>query len=105
VKLYRIVHDDPPSLADLKSDRDRGRPRPVNDAMVRLWEGFSAFDSEERARIKARTYPVMGGYIAELDIPEGSSIRFEQTTKARGHYTIWGDPDAVGRCVIAVLAV
>jgi hypothetical protein len=105
VRLYRIVRGDPPTAADFESDRARGRARPVDPTMEALWDSFSAFDTEDRARRKAQDFPVLGTWIAELELREGGPIRWERTTKARGHYTVWGRPAAVCRRVVRVVGV
>ncbi len=105
MRLFRIVRSDPPGQEDFKSDRERGRPPPVDPRMVPLQDGFSAFDTEDRARSKALTFPALGAFIAELEIPESGRIRFERTTKARGHHTVWGRPGDIAPCVVAVTKV
>jgi hypothetical protein len=104
VRLYRVVRTNPPTAADFESDRARGR-QPADPAMGALWDGFSAFDTEDRARRKAQDFPVLGGWIAELELREGGPIRWKRTTKARGHYTVWGRPATVCRCVVRVVGV
>jgi hypothetical protein len=103
VRLYRVVQSIPPTLDDFESDRKRGRPTPVDPTMRPLVDGFSAFNSEARARSKAQTYLGPGSYIAELEIPEGSAIRFRRTTRARGHYTVWGKPAEITQRVVGVV--
>jgi hypothetical protein len=99
--LYRIVLTDPPSVADFLSEASRGVERRVRPEYERLRSGVSVFDTEDRARQRATKWPWLGGYIAELDLPEdGGRIRYERTTDSRGHYTIWGQPeDLLGRVV------
>jgi hypothetical protein len=104
VVLYRIVLTDPPSHADFLSEASRGITRRVRPEYERLRSGVSVFDTEERARQRAAKWPWLGGFIAELDLPdEGGSIRYERTTDSRGHYTLWGQPeDLTGRVVRVV---
>jgi hypothetical protein len=85
--LYRIVRTDPPTLEDFLSNAARGRPLPDNPADVRVWDGLSVYSTEAQARRKRRTSPVLGQFIATLEVPADGSIRFERTRGA-GHFTI-----------------
>lgn len=78
---------------------------PIDPAMLPLWDGLSVFDTEQRSRSKAQAFPALGGWIAELELPEGGPIRFERTTRSRGHYTVWGSARAVCRSVVRVIVV
>lgn len=100
--LYRVVRSIPPLAADFRSNQARGRlvPPRADSETRRLWDGVSAWDSEALARWTAQAYPATGAFIAALDIPEGSLIRFEPT-RGRGHYTLWGEPTALLACVVA----
>ena len=104
--FYRVVRSNPPTEADFLSDRERGRPEPADVRLLRLMDGLSVFDSEDRARGKAVRYPSLGSFIAALDIPAGDDrFRFERTTTSRGHYTLWGDPATLQRLVTLVVPV
>jgi hypothetical protein len=103
--LYRIVLTDPPTLQDFTTDAAMGRPPPSQhpDA-IRLADGLSAYATLAQARNKARVYPWLGRYVAMLDIPTISSIRFERTLPgSRGHHTVWGDPIELLACVVSVV--
>jgi hypothetical protein len=65
------------------------------------------FNTEDRARQKATRWPWSGGFVAALDIPdeEGGAIRYERTTESRGHYTLWGRPEALLARVVRVVEV
>lgn len=73
--------------------------------MLPLWDGFSAFDTEQRARNKAQAFPASGRWIAELEVHEGEPLAFQRTTRARGHYTVWGSPSFICRRVARVIVV
>lgn len=88
--FYRIVKSDPPAETDFLSDRERGRPQPSNPADLVLWDGLSMFDNEHAARSVARRYPIIGGFIAVVDIPPDGPFRHESTLRA-GHHTVWGN--------------
>ena len=45
------------------------------------------------------------GYVAELRVPAAGAIRYERTTKSRGHYTLWGDPEVMRRSVVRVTPI
>jgi hypothetical protein len=92
--FYRIVQTNPPALADFISDRDSGRSMPGRK-WLHTWDGFSVMDSEAGARELAAEYPRLGGYIAAIEVVEGSGIRTERTHNREGHYTMWGTPEVV----------
>jgi hypothetical protein len=71
----------------------------------RLWDGISAFDTEDRARRKPLNFPFLGSDIWTLDIAEDGLIHYERTTRSRGHFTLWGDPDLILSPVVATMAV
>ena len=95
VLLYRIVRSDPPTIEDLRSHEEFGIPLRRDDPVSRrLASGISLFDSLDRARKQARRKPWLGdAYIAELAIP-AHGVRIEKTA-GPGHYTAWGDADAM----------
>jgi hypothetical protein len=70
-----------------------------------MWEGISVNNTETQARNKGRDLPWLGRYIAVLEIPEGGAITYQRTGRGRGHYTLWGEPGDLLRCVARVLAV
>ena len=63
------------------------------------------FDSVDGARRMAQRFPVIGSFIAMLDIPEGTDIEAERTLRRPGHYTLWGHSDAILNCVVSVVPV
>ncbi len=93
--LYRIVRTNPPTLDDMRSYKELGIPlRRADPESLRRATGISLFHSLERARKQARRKPWMGNaFIAELAIPV-DHVRVEETASA-GHYTAWGDADAM----------
>lgn len=104
--FYRVVMTDPPTLIDFTSNAAKGKMlrRPDPEAL-RLWEGISVSATTEQARLQARTTPWIGRYIAMLDIPEDGSIRWERTTRTRGHHTLWGQPADLLACVVSVMSL
>ena len=103
--LYRIVLTIPPTLADFMSFAARGlRPRRPDPEVERLWDGLSMYDTEERARQKARQLPYLGTYLARVAIPT-AAIRIERTLASPGHYTVWGKPSDLLGWVTEVVPV
>lgn len=102
--FYRVGRSDPPTLADVTSNRAAGRaPRRSTPDIERLWDGISVFDTEAGARRQAGMYPWLGRFIVELAIPARSVIQVERTTGTPGHYTLWGDPEALLAMVRSVV--
>ena len=85
--FYRIVRTNPPTLADFCSDRVAGRRQPP-PALRHLWEGFSAFDTEEGARRMAQRFPAIGAFVAAFEVPDEPGFRAERTLSTPGHYTV-----------------
>jgi len=86
------VNGSPPTIEDFTSLAPQGKPVPPTDADAqRLWDGISAFDTQERVMGMAVTYS-LGSYVSMLDIPEEAAfpVRVEKT-RGPGHYTVWGD--------------
>ena len=106
LRFNRIVSHNPPLRIDFLSYHARGIPPRHDDPFTRrVWDGVSVYDSEQRARRVARQYPMLGGYIAMLDVPVPSAIRSERTGSRPGHWTLWGDPDELQRLVLSVSSV
>lgn len=101
--FYRIVKTERPSAADftpkatLSEEVLKRRPE-----IARLVTGISFFDDVELARKKALSFPMLGDYLAEIIVPDTSSLKFERTTTSRGHYTLWADPEQVLGLVVRV---
>lgn len=103
--FYRIVLTDPPTVEDFLSYQVQGRtPATTDPEAFRLWSGISVYATEAQARRQALAYPFLGPYLARLEIPDTGPIRFERTTRSRGHYTLWGEPGALLACVVVTIA-
>lgn len=103
---YRIVKGAELRREHFLSDRASGKPKPIDPEKIEWWEGFSVYDSEDRARQTARTYPAIGDYLAVLGIEERSAIIVKRTGRRhRGHYTMYGDPDVILATVQRIIAV
>lgn len=105
--VYRIVRDDVPTDYDFQSSRARGRAvaDSASDLEIALWAGVSVYDTDERARKKARGLPQLGSHIAHLELPDGPAIPVARTTRSPGHHTIWGSRADMGGGVVAVFRV
>lgn len=101
---YRIVRGDPPTVEDFRSAAMRGRVPPDAAAEERrLLAGVSVYRTEAQARRKARQYPALGAFVAELALPPGIAV--ERTTPSPGHHTLWASPEALLACVVRVVPV
>lgn len=104
--LYRVVKRNPPIEEDFFSPARLGRPlHRDTPALRRSWEGVSAADTESAARGLARRFPMMGAYIAVLDVPEDGSIQFEQTGADAHHFDLWAEPHELLARVVATVSV
>jgi len=57
-----------------------------------------------RARLMARKYPILGAYIARIELPDGDEPLVEKTL-GREHYTVWGEPHALLESVAKLFTV
>jgi hypothetical protein len=104
--FYRIVRSNPPTLRDFLSQAALGIPSRRRDPeALRLRRGISVYATEAQARRKARGMGTLGDYIARIELPTASPVIFERTTESNGHYTLWGDPEAIMACAAAVVPV
>ncbi len=108
VRFFRILTAEDPTLDDFLSGAAQGdEPPRTDDPLVhRMWQGISVYATETQARKKAKASR-LGDYIAELSVPVGGSIAFRRTggSRARGHHTLWGDPEELMACITRVVAV
>ena len=104
--FYRIIRTDSATEADFLSDKARGfPPRNEEPLTLHVWDGISVFQTLAQAQRKARDYPFLGRFIAELDIDvDMPGIRIERTF-GRGHHTLWGEPAVLVRLVVRIVAV
>ena len=94
LRLYRILQNNPASERDFMSKAQLDIPCPVSDPEVQeRWTGLSLFGSEEQARRVVQRLPMLGSFIAALDIPPGAGLRAEPTP-GPGNYP---EPDDPGR--------
>ena len=105
--FYHLVKQNPPTRDDFLSYLEKGIELKVDTPEARrLARGVSACATLQQARSRARL-PSLRDYafVAELSIPDDSSIVFERTGRIRGHHTLWGNPDELLACVVSVVRV
>jgi hypothetical protein len=101
--FYRIVRANPATLADFLSAEALGKPPPdLAPETLRLHSGLSVYATIAQARRKGRASPILGSYVAQLDIPEDGPITWERTRPSSGHHTLWGDSAYLLARVVAV---
>jgi hypothetical protein len=71
--------------------------------VLRLWDGISVYATEQQSRAKARQFPLLGRYLARLEIPAGLAVRIERTTRSEGHHTLWASGAVLRSCVVGVV--
>lgn len=103
--FFRIVRTDPATESDFLSDKARGVP-PRNDEPLTLhvWDGISVYRTLAQARRKARDYPFLGSFIAELNIDVDIPLIRVEKTFGRGHFTLWGPPVVLLRAVVTIVS-
>ena len=100
--FFRIVRTSPASELDFSSDKARGiPPRNSEPLTLHVWDGISVYRTFGQAARKARDYPFLGSFIAELRIDDGIDARVEKTF-GRGHHTVWGVPSVLLACVVRI---
>jgi hypothetical protein len=103
-RFFRAVSRNPPDERDFYSYALLGKV--VDESKRELAEGVSVRGSEEQARV--HLFRRAGAqFLAVLDIPDDSSIRWAKTLSRRNpdHYTLWGDPADILACVVRVIRV
>ncbi len=99
--FYRSVLSNPPTRADFLSYADLGLSFDDGIPEVReMARGVSVYATLPQARRRARSR--QEPFVAEVRIPDSGPIVFRRTGSGRGHYTLWGDADALLATVIAV---
>jgi hypothetical protein len=89
----------------LKALNNSLRPRAIPDdgEGLHMWSGVSVYDSEEMAHATMQRYPKTGTFIVRLQVPphllDNGTMRLEKTGAHPAHWTLWGRPDALRRCV------
>ncbi len=104
VRLYYLVKNDPPLIGEFLSRAARGLPVSDDPVAQRWTTGVSMNATPDQVRATAaRFVRTRWRFIAALDLPtNGQEIQIQRTSGSIGHFTIWGDPDELHRCVIVV---
>jgi len=99
-RLYRLAQSNPPGLEDFTSKAQLQIPCPVPDPDIRRrWTGLSLFETEAQARRIAKRLPMLGSFIAALDLPVEPGGPVERAASP-GHFVLSGasggtsNPDA-----------
>src|SRR3954452_16955028 len=104
--LFRIIVAESATREDFLSFAVLGRllPEGATPDVANRWHGISMYDTEERARAVAGRVG-LGADIAAIDVTDAQPVRIERTGRRPGHYTVWGDPDALLARVTAIVSV
>ena len=71
MKVYRVTATNPPTIEDLKSNKEKGlTPRTPEIRDPKIYEAVSTWETFEQAADKARAYSSLGNYVAELDVAD-----------------------------------
>ena len=100
--FYRLISAYSPSTLDFLSKE------PLRDDSAEnrcLWRGISVYATESQARRKLRASPMLGRFIARIELPDDSDVASERTTASSGHHTLWGEASVILACVTQVLMV
>ncbi len=104
--FFRLVSSNPATIADVLSKQALGEPLREDTAENRrLWSGISVYATEAQARRKGRASPVLGQFIARIELPDDPPIKFERTTASSGHRTLWGEASVILQCITHIVTV
>jgi hypothetical protein len=107
--VFRIVKtdniDDLELVNSFKSHYEIGRmPRggAVRPAILHM--GISVYLRPEDARETARKWPVIGAFVALLQLTSGQGFNIAETGHP-GHRTVWGDPFKLRNTLVDIVSV
>ncbi len=94
--VYRIVRGAdrgaPAVLESLRSHYEQGAPpRGYERRLAVIHMGLSVFSTQAAARAMALRWPMIGTFIAELNLEPEHGFCLADTGQ-RGHWTLWGRP-------------
>lgn len=96
--LYRVVRHEPVAREDWLSDEVRGVPKAPHETSDQH-RGLSVWDRAGKARDFAkwqlRKGLVTRAYVAAVRVDSGGPFRAEPSPPPSGHWTLWGDPEAL----------
>jgi hypothetical protein len=106
--LYRGCHGSrmPELAAAMRSNYEAGRqPHPAERRAIVTFMAVSMFEDGERLRRFAQTRPDrLGTHVARVELRPGLGICLADTGST-GHWSIWGLPDRLARCVVEVVPI
>jgi hypothetical protein len=102
--VYYLLRNNPPLTDEFLSRAARGLPVSSDPVAERWATGVSMNAASDQVRATAaRFVRTRWRFIAALDLPtDGQRIQIQRTSGSLGHFTIWGDPDELQRCMVAV---
>jgi hypothetical protein len=94
--VYRIVRgadrSAPAVLDSLRSHYERGAPpRAYERRLAAIHMGLSVFSETAAAKAMVSKWPMIGMFVAELELEPGSGFCLADTGQP-GHWTLWGRP-------------
>lgn len=101
--LYRGCHGAAPSdlIRSMRSNYEEGRrPHPEERKAIVSFMAVSMFEDGDRLRRFAQQRPArIGTHVARVELRPGLGICIADTG-GEGHWSIWGLPDQLARCVV-----
>ncbi len=99
--VYRIVRsynvEDPVFINSLRSHYEmQAQPRNIEKRAASIHMGLSVYTTLEQAAETARKWPVIGSFVAQLELSAGHGFNFADTGPP-GHLTLWADPVKLAR--------
>lgn len=106
---YRIVKTDrpydPALLDSFKSNYElRRKPRRAEISFTPMHMGISVYLRPERAHATARAFPMIGEYVARVELEPEMGVAFALTAEP-GHLTLWARPLQTIRGVVDIVEV
>jgi hypothetical protein len=113
--VYRIVRNNPPSWVDFLPNATKDLPPRGAESDPLIWAAISTFADPAAAAQRARRYG-LGGFLAELLIPDDGAVPIEgvpgafglvvaRPTLGPGHYSLISGPVTFMRAVARALPV
>ena len=99
-RLFRLLGSDEPRAVDFRSNQEKGRP-PFEGCPWLQHCGLSMFEHAEQAIMVARFQPLV---IVQVELSKEAGFMLAKTF-GPGHYSVWGDPEALmGQAIVVVPA-
>ena len=100
--LFRLVHSESTTEDDWRSHYELGaRPRKTEIESALDHMGLSMWDNPEillRLIERPSMRKALGEFVAEVEVKGSLGVWFAET-HSEGHFTIWGRPQDLQRCV------